>query len=241
MSDETKPPGVSDREWDDYCKRRDRRLETKGSPKGEGIEMSDLVGKLASLPPETEEEKAEREKKLAATIRADRYATWRRVCPPEFQPKVDRSLLRNPTAFDKVAAWDGAFPGVLATGGTGTGKTRAAWIGLGRLIVNEGRSLAWFPVARLVAEYERYEKIDLLDEFFRRYAGFNVLFVDDLDKINWQFESETKALFAFYDWVYRERRPCLTTTNKDRAWWAERMGDAFARRLFDDAHLAINF
>jgi hypothetical protein len=33
----------------------------------------------------------------------------------------------------------------------------------------------------------------------------------------------------------------ITTTNKDRQWWADKMGDAFARRLFDDAHFAVQF
>jgi hypothetical protein len=28
---------------------------------------------------------------------------------------------------------------------------------------------------------------------------------------------------------------------KSRDWWGEKMGDAFARRLFDDAHFAVNF
>lgn len=33
----------------------------------------------------------------------------------------------------------------------------------------------------------------------------------------------------------------ITTTNKDRAWWSEKMGEAFARRLFEGAHFEVVF
>ena len=170
-----------------------------------------------------------------------RLARFRQLCPPEFMSKIDRSLLKNPQAFDQVAAWAGAFKGIIATGNTGTAKSRAAWSAIGRLYVKEGRTFAWFPVKRLITEFVRYESKDAADEFFRQYSKFNALFVDDLDKFNASFESEGAALFSFYDWAYRNHIAVLTTTNKPRAWWANLMGDPFARRLFDDAHSEVQF
>ena len=107
--------------------------------------------------------------------------------------------------------------------------------------MTERKSFAWFPVKRLITEFARYEGKDLAEEFYRNYRKYDVLFVDDLDKFNSHFESEGAALFQFYDWVYREHRPCLTTTNRSRAKWVDMMGEAFARRLFDDAHLPVIF
>lgn len=243
-NDQTPPPGVSPEEFAAHLARQTRHDDTRArhhARKTEGIEFTDIVKQLATLPPETPEEAAEREKRRQAVDREDRLARFRKVCPPEFMQKIDRAQLANPAAFDTVRAWTGRFPGLILTGDTGKSKTRAAWSVLGRLNVEQERSIAWFPVKRLLTEFLRYESKDLADEFWRNYRGFHVLFVDDIDKINWQFESEGAALFQFYDWVYREQRPCITTTNKPRSWWADKQGDAFARRLFDDAHSEVDF
>lgn len=175
------------------------------------------------------------------TTEGIRLAQFKKCCPEEFYQKLDRERLPSPSAFDSVALWDGSFPGPVAVGDTDTAKTRAAWSALGRLHVKENRNFAWFPVKRLITEFIRYESKDLADEFWRYYRNFAVLMVDDLDKINWQFDSESAALFQFYDWIYREGRPCITTTNKGEEWWTDKMGEAFARRLFKDAHFAVKF
>lgn len=177
------------------------------------------------------------------TPEGERMTQFKRLMQdsPEFLQKIDRKRLPNPEAFDRVTAWNGLSPGPCAWGPTDTAKTRAAWSVVGRLYVHENKPFAWFPGRRLVNELAKYEDNNTADEFFRMYDFFKVLFVDDLDKINWQFDSQKTALFAFYDWIYRRHKPCVTTTNKDRAWWADKMGDAFARRLFDDAHFEVKF
>lgn len=233
----TPPPGVSTAE---YARHLDRLGKTTAR-RGDGVEFSDLLAQLATLPPETEAEREERERKLAESNRAERISRFRKTCPPEFMARVERAQLPNPDAFDLVTNWDGSFPGPLCHGTTGTAKTRAAWGALYRLNIDRQKTVAWFPVKRLITEFIRYETKDLADEFWRYYSGYNMLFVDDLDKFNSQFDSECAAIFSFYDWIYRERRPCITTTNKSREWWSELMGDAFARRLFDEAHNAIQF
>lgn len=235
------PPGVSREEFAAHLERQSRTANSRSARRGDGIEFSELVAQFGSLPAETPEEAADREKRRAASEKRDRLSSLRRICPPEFIQPIDRAQLRNPAAFDAVAGWDGRFPGPIAFGGTGSSKTRAAWSAVARLHVENGRSFAWFPVKRLIAEIAKYENKDLADEFWRYYRGYNLLLVDDLDKFNTKFESEGATLFQFYDWVYREQRPCITTTNKGREWWTELMGDAFARRLFDDAHTPVDF
>lgn len=175
------------------------------------------------------------------TPEGERAAQFKKVCPEQFHPAIDRARLSNATAFDRVVKWNGVFPGPCLYGKTGTAKTRAAWKLLHELFVKGERTFAWFPVKRLITEFEQYEAKNLGSEFFRQYDFFKVLFVDDVDKINWQWEGQAATLFSFYDWIYRAKKPCITTTNKDRKWWADKMGDAFARRLFDDAHFPVLF
>lgn len=224
-----------------YLAREEHRASQSSAKPANGLEWSEVLAQIATLPDVTPEQRAENNKRIAESERANRLANFRRVCPPEFCCKIERDELKQPEQFDRVAQWDGSFPGPLAFGKTGGAKTRAAWSALCRLYVNGNRSFAWFPVKRLITELSRYEAKDCADEFWRMNRGFNALLVDDLDKINWQFESEGAMLFQFYDWAYRERRPVITTTNKDRAWWSAKMGDAFARRLFDEAHFAVEF
>ena len=175
------------------------------------------------------------------TEAGERLAKFKVACPEEFFVPVERARLKNPVAFDRVANWDGHFRGPCATGATGGSKTRAVWQALRRLWCEKEKSFTWFTAKRLISCMEDDNERGNFSTFFKNARGVTLLFVDDLDKINWQFESNAEALFSFYDWVYREHRACVTTTNKDRRWWSDKMGDAFARRLFDDASFEVKF
>ena len=195
-------------------------------------DLADMIAKASGDIPFERTAEGERKARFDAALKG---------AADEFLKPLDRKLLKNTRAFDAVAGWNGKYPGPLATGATGFSKSRGAFTAIERLFVYENRPFSWFPVKRLLSEFGRYEKKDLLDEFYRMLLHYPVLLVDDLEKINWQFESESAVLFQFYDWVYRAQRPCITTTNKDRAWWRERTGDAFVRRLFDEAHFEVKF
>lgn len=219
-----------------WSKRQAERANVRSARRGDGIDTDELLRiareNLPDVAPPLPYE---------YTDEGKRMARFRQICPVEFMQKVNRGMLKNPEAFDRAAAWDGSFRGPLLCGPTGTRKSGAAWSCLGRLFVQGGQEFAWWPVKKLMADIEEYEEQNMAEAFWRKYSRIPLLMVDDVDKINWSFPSQPAALFAFYDWIYRDHRPCVTTTNKDRAWWAERMGDAFARRLFDDAHNEVNF
>jgi len=174
-------------------------------------------------------------------LKAERERMFAKVCPPEFSNPIKPELLHNHEAFNRVATWDGSFPGPCAFGATDSAKTRAAWAALRPLVVERSKSMMWFPVKKLVAEMARYEANAITEEFFKNCSYYDILFVDDADKFNNQFESEMSAIFSFYDYIYRNRRPCITTTNRSREGWSDVMGEAFTRRMFDDASFAVNF
>jgi hypothetical protein len=224
----------------DYNRRRDAAIASEiADPPGPSFEetrkeLTTLIEKL----PERVEVPFE---KTAAGARNARFNSALTGVADEFLRPLDRRLLRSPVSFDRIANWNGHFPGPIATGATGTRKTGAGFAAVQRLFVYENRAFSFFPVKRLISEYSRYEKKDILDEFYRMLLHYPVLLVDDLDKINWQFESEVSILFQFYDWVYRARRAVITTTNQNRAWWTERTGPAFVRRIFDEAHFEVKF
>lgn len=175
------------------------------------------------------------------TPEGQRMDGFKRVCPEKFKQRIRRELLPDPIAFDRVALWDGSFPGPMAYGGADTAKTRATWSALGRLYVRQNKPFAWFPIKRLITEMAGYDETGSLHDFFRKYAHFSILMVDDCEKFNWDFGSNAELFFAFYDWIYREERPCISTSNKDAEWFADKAGEGVARRLFKDGHFAVEF
>lgn len=177
----------------------------------------------------------------ADTPEGRRLASFKRVCPEEFCRKVDRLLLTNPEAFDQVCTWDGTYPGPLCVGPTGTRKTGSAWSTLGRLYVKHNFDFTYMPVRKLIVDTQRAEEGSDTAAYFGFLRQRRIIFVDDLDKFNPNFQSEPSALFSFYDWVYSNHVPVIATTNQTREWWEERMGSAFTRRLFADAHKVVQF
>lgn len=174
----------------------------------------------------------------------DRLVLFERVCPGEFRRPLDRSQLKNPGAFEQVAHWNGRYPGPLGVGLTGTAKTRAAWVALRRLFVcSQVPSFRWYIASDLLQRYADARGSGNQLYFLRGGSGAYAapLFIDDLDKINFAFDSETSNLFAIYDAIYRENIPCLATTNQTKAWWAHKMGAHFTRRLFEGAHQVVQF
>lgn len=170
-----------------------------------------------------------------------RLKEFKRVCPEQFYCKVDRARLPDPDAFDRVAKWDGSFPGPCAYGSADTAKTLAAWCAMGRLYVKQNLPFAWFPAKRLITEMHEADLTGDIGIFFRRYSHFKVLMIDDVEKVNWDFGSTVELLFAFYDWVYRSHVRCITTSNKGPKWWEDKMGEGMVRRLFKDGHYAVHF
>lgn len=170
----------------------------------------------------------------------ERMRRFKEVCPSEFFQKIDLTKIKNATAFAKVVSWSGQFPGPLAYGPTGTGKTRSAWSVLGRLWVREGKAFRWYSAKRLTDSFFEYHMEGRPEAFWRGLGGVNLILLDDMDKME-SSERNNTVLFELYDWLTREQHPAITTTNQGQDWWANRMGEAFARRMFEGAHQPVKF
>lgn len=55
------------------------------------------------------------ERPYALIPEGERFAAFKRICPPEFMHRIDRTLLPNPEAFDAIASWSGACLGLSAS------------------------------------------------------------------------------------------------------------------------------
>jgi len=196
------------------------------SPEEEARMEAQRVARLEAL---AAAERAEREAQLLAQLPAQHLAT-----------PLERRLLPNLEATRAAFRWDGRFPGLLLTGPTGTGKTRTA-IALLRKLCVEGRlRLKAYSLQALLGDLEEYNKHGRT----RGYDGPNpyrtradILFIDDIDKFNRQFQSQATMLWEFYNWVYADGRAALSTTQMSLEEWEKLMGASFARRLREAHHI----
>ena len=195
----------------------------------------------STLPPETEAERTERERRLQEVQQSERTAVSPCARPSSCSEWILLNLpTKPPTNASNLGTALVPGPGLH---GSNRSQAKPALHGL-RSTTSTSIKTAVSHGSRSSASSQSlpcYESKDLADEFWKFYGNFNVLFVDDADKFNTQFDSEGAAIFAFYDWIYREHRPCITTTNKDREWWSNLIGEAHTRRLFDDAHFEVRF
>jgi hypothetical protein len=173
--------------------------------------------------------------------RQQREADFIRVADDQFSQPIDRSLLANPGAFDRVASWDGMYPGIFAWGASGSGKTRSCWQSLRTLYVDKNRPFRWWTGRRLSDDYYSDFRDGEPDAFWRRLRYHRAFFVDDLDKFDLAQDRSAGFLFELADKIYRERIPFLFTSNHNREWWAKQLGEPFVRRMCDEATRSVRF
>jgi hypothetical protein len=174
---------------------------------------------------------------LSPTERAHRFY---RACPEEFRGPIKKDMLPDALAFQSVADWDGTYPGPIAWGPTNTAKSRAVWVALRRLCIDKAQTFTWHTAKQLTERYFKHHMEGEPEKFWEYFLRTELTYIDDVDKLELNDRNQG-VLFEFYDWAYRDHRPVIATTNKSRAWWVDRMGDAHTRRMFDDAHRAVEF
>lgn len=183
---------------------------------------------------------------LARARRADAAARFHADCPPEFLDTDfnDKRLAPNKASIDAVRNWKFDKRGLLATGPTGRGKTRAIMDLYRRLAVEEGRDVRfwyagdWFATLQQQINYGR----DDARGWVESCAARPIVILDDLGQ-----EALTKAraewaqawFFRFMDLRIGNGLPIIATTNlgaQDMAGRGDSKGvraDPLIRRMLE--------
>ena len=176
--------------------------------------------------------------------RWDNRVRWENSCLPGLQSSDwnHAGLTPHRPAIDRVLAYQLGSKGILASGLTGRGKTRAMWSLMYRLGVIEGHDLRywsatdWFATLQDKISYGRDDARGWVETVARR----QVVFIDDLGQ-----EAVTKAredwaqswFFRFLDIRVGEKLPLFVTTNLKSEQMSARggsvRGDPLVRRLLD--------
>lgn len=178
-----------------------------------------------------------------AYVRGQRMASFKRFCPAEFAEAIDRTLIRNLTAWDDADTWGGEFPGVwLWSKETGEAKTRMLWRKFGQMHVERGMTVMRTTGLNLSEEYHDAYQKNRTSDFYRHMCGVNVVMLDDLDKMALpehgqgfgerdQATRNARMLRELFDTFYEEHMRVLVTANEPIAWFAERVGESAERRM----------
>lgn len=148
-------------------------------------------------------------------------------------------------AIDRVLAWQYGPKGILATGKTGRGKTRAIFALYRRLAVEEGRSVRYFYAGDWFTELQTFVHYGRDDarKWVEDLAATPIVILDDLGQ---EAVSKSRAewaeawFFRFLDIRIARALPLIVTTNLEAVDIAREFatntnirGNPLIRRLLD--------
>ena len=182
---------------------------------------------------------------IAEARKRDALARYDASVPPGMR-KTDwnhPAMLPNSEQIARVLAHQVGTKGLILTGRTGRGKTRAMWALLRRLACEEARDVRyfhaqdWFSSLHGCLNYGRDDARGWVEAVARR----PVVFIDDLGQEAIQTARSEWAMswfLRFLDIRVSERLPLYVTTNLDAQGIAERgassvRGDPMVRRLIE--------
>jgi DNA replication protein DnaC len=182
---------------------------------------------------------------LAEARKRDAIARYEASVPPAMRASdwAHPTLALNREQIGRVLAHKVGQRGLLLTGRTGRGKTRAMWALLRRLACEEARDIRyfhaqdWFAQLQGCLNYGRDDARGWVEAVARR----PIVFIDDLGQEAMQTARSEWALswfLRFLDIRVSERLPLYVTTNLDAQGIAERgassvRGDPMVRRLIE--------
>lgn len=179
----------------------------------------------------------------AKVIENNRMERFRLMCPPEFQKKIDTTLIPNLEAWNLADKWNGGFPGIwIWSNDTGKAKSRMLWRKFGQLHVRNGKVVARITGANLAEEYHDAFNKSRTAEFYAQFGKMGVVMLDDLDKMAMP-DSELpygqqeqglrngRMLRELFDRFYEWHVPVLVTANEPINFFAQRIGPSAERRM----------
>lgn len=182
----------------------------------------------APVPLTPEEEEA----KVRAFVRKQRMDKFKESCPSEFRQVINRDLIPNLAAWDDADAWDGKHQGIwIWSHETGHAKSRMLWRQFGRLHVEHGKACLKVSGQALAEEYFGYHMAGEPRAFYAWILAYDVLMIDDLDKMDLDDKRAPRMCRELFDLCYEKRKPVLVTANEPIEHFQKRIGDSTARRM----------
>jgi DNA replication protein DnaC len=135
-----------------------------------------------------------------------------------FQPSIDARVVRELSTCRYISSGEN----VLLLGPPGVGKTHLA-VALGLKAIEAGYSTLFLSAAGLIAQLEKAERENRLDEDLKRLCGPKLLIIDELGYLPLG-RNGANLIFQLVSRRY-ERGALIITSNKSFGLWGEVFGD----------------
>ena len=196
----------------------------------------DYVAFLLTLLEEEVNERATR--RIQRRIKEARFRQVKLIeeLKPEALPEGITIDLINELASGKYLE---APANIVAIGGSGTGKTHVC-IGLAAAACQQGKRVRFFSATELICELEEAQDDHQLHRYLRRFAGWDLVVVDELGYLP---ITENGADLLFQALSERhERRSVIVNSNLPFSEWGqifknERLAVALLDRITHNAHI----
>lgn len=190
-------------------------------PQHVGDATSALVEAFGDLPRMTPEEiEYHNQAYLQAALKQSRAAYFEYRFEPDMKEPLNVNLL-PPQSADKVAmvtSWQYGPRGLIVSGPTGLGKTRACVALMRRLLVDEARDWKVYHATEFFSkmkEFDRYGRDDV-EPWLRELTRAAGVYIDDYGQEALQVSKEDWArswFFRFLDLMLGRKKPLIITTN----------------------------
>lgn len=150
-----------------------------------------------------------------------------KICPKLYQ-NSDMARLPRQAEAKKVLAWEYNPTGLFLIGPSGTGKTRAMWMLLKRLILEQEnyQRLVFFQGAIFALKASKaYGDPDFTEQWLEKMAKIPLLVIDDIFKGKMSEAQET-AIYTILELRASDMVPTILTTNTGGELLLQRMTDA---------------
>ena len=135
-----------------------------------------------------------------------------------FQPSIDARVVRELSTCRYITSGEN----VLLLGPPGVGKTHLA-VALGLKAIEAGYSTLFLSAAGLIAQLDKAERENRLDEELKRLCGPKLLIIDELGYLPLG-RNGANLIFQLVSRRY-ERGALIITSNKSFGLWGEVFGD----------------
>ncbi len=207
-------------------------IETITFPSGKVIDKALCPECLAEQKRQEQEETQHRKQ-------AQLKERWQEICPPLYRQTDPARLPQDKLA--EVLGWEYGPKGLFLIGPTGSGKTRAAYLLLRRLLEQDRRIIS-FDCAAFGHEVATRFRNGTGEDWAKNLAKVEIVFLDDMGKIPFTERAEAE-LFTLIERRPANLLPIIVTSNmtgRDMETKASNdRGAPMVRRLREFCHVIV--